>query len=112
MHHVDNDGWEGNYILSRNAGYFYTNERILPTQFFSNTPNILPPILQQAGRPAFKFRFFLAAALSTSYGIYNSYELYENRAIPGTEEYLDSEKYEIKHWDWSDNIRDNITRIN
>lgn len=82
--------------------------------FFPNTPDILPPILQQAGRPAFKFRFFLAATLSTTYGIYNSYELCENRAIPGTEEYLDSEKYEIRHWDWNrpGNIRDYITRIN
>jgi len=82
--------------------------------FFPNTPDILPPILQQAGRPAFKFRFFLAATLSPVYGIYNSYELCENRAIPGTEEYQDSEKYEIKHWDWErpGNIRDYITRIN
>ena len=82
--------------------------------FFPNTPDILPPILQQAGRPAFKFRFFLAATLSTTYGIYNSYELCENRAIPGTEEYQDSEKYEIRHWDWDrpGNIRDYITRIN
>ena len=82
--------------------------------FFPNTPDILSPILQQAGRPAFKFRFFLAATLSTTYGIYNSYELCENRAIPGTEEYLDSEKYEIRHWDWDrpGNIGDYITRIN
>ncbi len=82
--------------------------------FFPNTPDILPPILQQAGRPAFKFRFFLAATLSTTYGIYNSYELCENKAIPGTEEYQNSEKYEIRHWDWDrpGNIRDYITRIN
>ena len=82
--------------------------------FFPNTPDILPPILQQAGRPAFKFRFVLASTLSPSYGIYNSYELCENRAIPGTEEYQDSEKYEIRHWDWDrpGNIRDYITRIN
>ena len=82
--------------------------------FFPNTPDILPPILQQAGRPAFKFRFFLAATLSTTYGIYNSYELCENRAIPGTEEYQDSEKYEIRHWEWDrlGNIRAYITRIN
>ncbi len=82
--------------------------------FFPNTPDILPPILQEAGRPAFKFRFFLAATLSTTYGIYNSYELCENEAIPGTEEYQNSEKYEIRHWDWDrpGNIRDYITRIN
>ncbi len=82
--------------------------------FFPTTPDILPPILQEAGRPAFKFRFFLAATLSTTYGIYNSYELCENQAIPGTEEYKNSEKYEIRHWDWDrpGNIRDYITRIN
>jgi starch synthase (maltosyl-transferring) len=89
------------------------NEYFRPN-FFPNTPDILPPILQQAGRPAFKFRFFLAATLSTTYGIYNSYELCENRALPGTEEYQDSEKYEIRHWDWDrpGNIRDYITRLN
>ena len=82
--------------------------------FFANTPDILPEILQQGGRPAFKFRLVLAATLSPTYGIYNSYELCENRAIPGTEEYQDSEKYEIRHWDWDrpGNIRDYITRIN
>jgi len=82
--------------------------------FFPNTPDILPPILQHAGRPAFKSRFFLAATLSTTYGIYNSYELCENRAIPGTEEYQDSEKYEIRHWDWDrpGNLRNYITRLN
>lgn len=82
--------------------------------FFTNTPDILPEILQQGGRPAFKFRLVLAATLSPSYGIYNSYELCENKAIPGTEEYQDSEKYEIRHWDWDrpGNIRDYIIRIN
>ena len=82
--------------------------------FFANTPDILPEVLQQGGRPAFKFRFALAATLSPTYGIYNSYELCENTAIPGTEEYRDSEKYEIKHWDWDrpGNIRDYVTKIN
>jgi len=82
--------------------------------FFPNTPDILPEILQQGGPPAFKFRLVLAATLSPAYGIYNSYELCENSAIPGTEEYQDSEKYEIRHWDWDrpGNIRDYITRIN
>ncbi len=82
--------------------------------FFTNTPDILPEVLQQGGQPAFKFRLVLAATLSPSYGIYNSYELCENRAIPGTEEYQDSEKYEIRHWDWErpGNIRTYIRRIN
>jgi len=82
--------------------------------FFTNTPDILPEILQQGGRPACEFRVALAATLSPCYGIYSSYELCENRALPEREEYLDSEKYEIKVWDWDrpGNIRDYITRIN
>ena len=82
--------------------------------FFTNTPDILPEILQTGGRPAFQFRLVLAATLSPAYGIYSSYELCENRAIPGTEEYQDSEKYEIRHWDWDrpGNIREYVRRIN
>jgi starch synthase (maltosyl-transferring) len=82
--------------------------------FFTNTPDILPEILQHGGRPAFKFRLALAATLSPSYGIYSGYELCENRALPGKEEYLDSEKYEIKVWDWDrpGNLTDYVTTIN
>ncbi|WP_300329010.1 alpha-1,4-glucan--maltose-1-phosphate maltosyltransferase [Accumulibacter sp.] len=82
--------------------------------FFANTPDILPPILQHGGRPAFIMRAVLAATLSTVYGIYSGYELCENAALPGKEEYLDSEKYEIKVRDWlaPGNIVDIITRIN
>ena len=82
--------------------------------FFTNTPDILPEILQQGGRPAFKFRLILAATLSPSYGIYSGYELCENRALPGKEEYLDSEKYEITVWDWDrpGHIVDYVTLLN
>ncbi len=82
--------------------------------FFTNTPDILPEILQQGGRPAFKFRLALAATLSPSYGIYSGYELCENRALPGKEEYLDSEKYEITVWDWDrpGHIVDYVTLLN
>ena len=82
--------------------------------FFTNTPDILPEILQQGGRAAFQFRLVLAATLSPSYGIYSGYELCENRAIPGTEEYLHSEKYEYKVWDWDrpGAITDYVTTIN
>jgi starch synthase (maltosyl-transferring) len=81
---------------------------------FTNTPDILPPILQDGGRPAFKLRLALAATLSSLYGIYSGYELIENTPIPGTEEYLNSEKYEIpiRDWDAPGNIKDYITRIN
>src|SRR5262249_14903663 len=82
--------------------------------FFTNTPDILPLHLQQGGRPAFRIRLVLAATLSPTYGIYNGFELCENQAIPGTEEYLHSEKYEYKVWDWDrpGNIKDEIARVN
>ncbi|MGH9175792.1 MAG: maltotransferase domain-containing protein, partial [Vicinamibacterales bacterium] len=68
--------------------------------FFANTPDILPSILQQGGRPAFKSRLVLAATLSPTYGIYSGFELCENAAVPGREEYLDSEKYQLRPRDW------------
>jgi starch synthase (maltosyl-transferring) len=66
-----------------------------------NTPDILPGQLQTGGRPAFLAWFVLAATLSSNYGIYGPvFELAENRPTgPGHEEYLDSEKYEVRHWD-------------
>jgi starch synthase (maltosyl-transferring) len=65
--------------------------------FFVNTPDILHAYLQTGGRPAFEARLLLAATLSPSYGIYSGYESCENVPIrPGSEEYLDSEKYELK----------------
>ena len=70
---------------------------------FANTPDILHEFLQQGGRPAFKIRLVLAATLGASYGIYSGYELSENRpAKPGSEEYLDSEKYQFRQWNWDD----------
>jgi starch synthase (maltosyl-transferring) len=72
-----------------------------------NTPDILSPYLH-AGRPAFLIRLVLAATLSSAYGIYSGYELCENDALPGTEEYANSEKYEIRVRDW--NAPGNIAR--
>jgi starch synthase (maltosyl-transferring) len=82
--------------------------------FFANTPDILPPILQTGGRAAFQMRLVLAATLSGVYGIYNGFELCEGRAIPNTEEYLHSEKYEYKVWDWDrpGNIKNYVAAIN
>jgi starch synthase (maltosyl-transferring) len=79
-----------------------------------NTPDILPFVLQEGGRPAFMIRVLLAATLSPLYGIYSGYELCENEALPGREEYLDSEKYQFKKRDWSapGNIKDWIAKIN
>jgi starch synthase (maltosyl-transferring) len=83
--------------------------------FWPNTPDILPEHLQYGGRPAFIMRYILAATLSSNIGIYGpAFELCVNEAAPGKEEYLHSEKYEIKKWDLSDpkSLRDVITRIN
>ena len=82
--------------------------------FFANTPDINPPILHSGNRAAFMTRGLLAATLSSVYGIYNGFELCEGTPVPGKEEYLNSEKYEIKAWDHDrpGNIRDFIRRIN
>jgi starch synthase (maltosyl-transferring) len=82
--------------------------------FFTNTPDILPFFLQTSGVAGFRIRFLLAALLSSSYGIYNGFELAEARAVPGKEEYLDSEKYQYKVWDWDrpGNIKPLIRQVN
>jgi starch synthase (maltosyl-transferring) len=81
-----------------------------------NTPDILTEYLQFGGRPAFMIRLVLAATLGASYGIYGpAFELWETRPRePGSEEYLDSEKYEIRHWDIKrpDSLKDFIARVN
>ncbi len=81
-----------------------------------NTPDILTEYLQNGGRPAFAARFVLAATLGANYGIYGpAFELCEARAKePGSEEYLDSEKYQIRTWDHDspDSLRELITLVN
>lgn len=69
--------------------------------FWPNTPDILPHHLQHAGPAMFKIRAALAATLSSNWGIYSGYEFCENQPLPGREEYLDSEKFEIKSRDWN-----------
>ncbi len=83
--------------------------------FWPNTPDILPEYLQAGGRAAFIVRLVLAATLSPSYGIYGpAYELAVAEALPGREEYLNAEKYEIRSWDRSarGSLRDLVTRLN
>ncbi|MDO9384520.1 MAG: alpha-1,4-glucan--maltose-1-phosphate maltosyltransferase [Hyphomicrobiaceae bacterium] len=82
--------------------------------FFVNTPDINPFYLQTSGRAGFQARLVLAATLGGNYGIYSGFELCEAAALPGKEEYLDSEKYQIRAWDWDrpGNIKDDIARIN
>lgn len=83
--------------------------------FWPNTPDILPEHLQYGGRNVFMMRFVLAATLSSSCGIYGPpFELAINEAVPGKEEYLNSEKYELKYWDWDKegNLKDFLARVN
>jgi starch synthase (maltosyl-transferring) len=69
--------------------------------FWPNTPDILPYDLQNTGSEHHAVRFVLAATLSASYGMYGPvYDLAVSAPYPNKEEYLDSEKYEIRHWDW------------
>jgi starch synthase (maltosyl-transferring) len=86
----------------------------LRPNLFANTPDILHHYLQDGGPPAFRVRLVLAATLGASYGIYSGFELCEGRAVPGTEEYLDSEKYQIRKWDWDGpgHIKDLVAVVN
>jgi starch synthase (maltosyl-transferring) len=82
---------------------------------FANTPDILHEYLQRGGRPAFQVRLVLASTLASLYGIYSGFELAENVPVrPGSEEYLHSEKYEIRPRDWQhpDSLAPLITRLN
>ncbi len=93
----------------------YPEREYFRPNFFVNTPDILPFHLQSGERWMFMSRIALAATLSGSYGVYNGFELLEHLPLgPGKEEYLDSEKYEIKPRDWTapDNIIDYITQLN
>src|SRR3954447_10221459 len=91
----------------------------LRPNFFVNTPDILHAYLQYGGPAAFKIRAVLAALMSPSWGVYSGYELFEHVAVkPGSEEYLDSEKYQYRPRDWAaaesagDSLAPLLTRLN
>ena len=92
----------------------YPERDFYRANFFVNTPDILPYHLQGGETWMFKSRVALAATLSSTYGIYNGFELLEHEPIPGREEYLDSEKYQIKvrDWDKPGNIKPYISDLN
>ena len=94
-----NEKWEiEEYLteLSTKTAHF------LRPNFFVNTPDILHAFLQYGGPPAFKIRAALAATLSPSWGVYSGYELFEHVAVrPGSEEYLDTEKFQLRPRDWA-----------
>jgi starch synthase (maltosyl-transferring) len=90
-----NSRWELTEYVSELA--YSGEQQYFRPNFFANTPDILHAYLQHGGPPAFEARLVLAATLSPSYGIYSGYEGFENEAVrEGSEEYLHSEKYELK----------------
>ena len=90
----------------------YETQDYFRPNFFVNTPDILTEQLQHGGRPAFESRLVLAATLSPSYGVYSGYEWIENVAVrEGSEEYLDSEKYEIKERTLADAPLNGLMRL-
>ena len=97
--------------LAHGPGREYFRPNVWP-----NTPDILTEYLQVGGRPAFMARLALAATLAASYGVYGpAYELLECQPRePGSEEYLDSEKYQVRHWDLGreDSLQAFIARVN
>jgi starch synthase (maltosyl-transferring) len=92
----------------------YPEREYFRPNLFVNTPDILPIHLQSGEPWIFKARVALASTLSGNYGICNGFELLEHEAIPGKEEYLDSEKYELKARDWNKpgNIKNYIGQLN
>jgi starch synthase (maltosyl-transferring) len=83
--------------------------------FWPNTPDILPYALQTGNESVYLQKYFLAATLSSSVGIYGpAYEFMVHEAMPGKEEYLNSEKYEVYHWNWEakNKLTTIITRLN
>jgi starch synthase (maltosyl-transferring) len=114
------------YFAWRNAQYELTQYLTELTQtdvkeffrpnFWPNTPDILNEYLQFGGRPAFITRLVLAATMTANYGIYGpAFELCEaTPREPASEEYLDSEKYQLRHWDLDrpDSLKDFISRVN
>jgi starch synthase (maltosyl-transferring) len=90
--------WELEQYLTEMS---HETAHVMRPNFFVNTPDILHAYLQHGGPPAFKVRAVLAATGSPSWGVYAGYELFEHLAVkPGSEEYLDSEKYQLRIRDW------------
>jgi starch synthase (maltosyl-transferring) len=106
-----NSRWELTEYVSELA---HSEEReYFRPNFFANTPDILHAYLQHGGRPAFEARLILAATLSPSYGIYSGFESIENVALhEGSEEYLHSEKYELKRRRLDGELLPLVARLN
>ncbi len=94
-----NEKWELEEYLTELSK---RTDAFIRPNFFVNTPDILPAFLQYGGRTAFTIRAILAATLSPSWGVYSGFELFEHQTVrQGSEEYLDSEKYQYRPRDWA-----------
>lgn len=104
--------WEIEQYLNELCGY--PEREFYRPNFFVNTPDILPFHLQSGEAWMFKARVALASMLSSVYGVYSGFELLEHEPLPGKEEYMDSEKYEIRvrDWDKPGNIKPYIRDLN
>ena len=108
-----NEKWELEEYL-RELSTSPTADYMRPN-FFVNTPDILHAYLQHGGPPAFKVRAVLASMLAPAWGVYAGYELYENQPVrQGSEEYLDSEKYQLRPREWNrpDSLAPYLTILN
>jgi starch synthase (maltosyl-transferring) len=128
MHHLAKLGFSQSYTYytwrtgKQELTEYFTELALSPEREYfrpnvwPNTPDILHEYLQRGGRPAFAIRFLLASTLAGNYGIYGpAFELHEHRALrPGSEEYLNSEKYQLRAWDVerSDSLADLIATLN
>jgi starch synthase (maltosyl-transferring) len=99
------------YVIELTTG---PSRAYMRPNFFVNTPDINPFYLQSGGRAAHRVRLVLAATLAGNYGVYSGFELCEATPLKGKEEYADSEKYELRAWDWDrpGHIREDIRFIN
>ena len=92
-----NEKWEIEEYMKELAN---ETDSFFRPNFWPNTPDILPHFLQTGGKPAFTIRAVLGATLSPLWGIYSGFELFENQALQGREEYLNSEKFQYRPRDW------------
>jgi starch synthase (maltosyl-transferring) len=105
-----NRKWELTEYVNELA--YLTSDYARPN-FFANTPDILTDYLVDGGPPAFEARLVLAATLSPSYGIYSGFESFENTPVkPGSEEYLDSEKYQLRERSLDGPLLPLVARLN
>src|SRR3546814_16013956 len=102
------------FLMIRRPPSSTRTDTLFPYTTLFRSPDINPPFLHQSGRPGFLIRAALATTMAGVWGLYSGFELCESAPLPGKEEYLHSEKYELRPRDWQapGNIIAEITRLN